>query len=188
MVNIQNRIDLAACLGTDALLGSPMGEAHFPTLLGAILRYAPASVVALDFSSITTMTASYIAATIVRLLKMIPAGSLDRHLVITGVTEADEREIAYVLNHEGTPVILRTTNGEYRVIGPLDHTYTTTLQSVTTRGNVTARDLQATSKETIGQTGWIKRLTTLHTLGLLKRTKNGREYAYQPITMEEQHG
>lgn len=188
MVNVSNRIDLAACLGTDALLGSPMGEVHFPLLLGAILRYPAASVVVLDFSGITNMTASYLAATLVRLLRMIPSGSLDRYVVITGISDADEREIAYVLNHEGTPVILRSIQGEHRIIGPLDNAYVTTLHAVMTSGSVTARGLQATSNETIGQTGWIKRLTTLHTLGLVKRTRTGREYAYHPITTEELHG
>jgi hypothetical protein len=188
MVNEQARIDVAACVGTDALLGSPMGEAHFPLLLGAILRYPEDSVVYLDFRGITNITASYIAATIVRLLRMLAAGSLDRYLIIGGVHEDYEREIAYVLNRENTPILLRTTTGEQRVLGALDNAYATTLNAVTTRGTVTARELLAASKEHIGQTGWIKRLTTLHTLGLVRRTKTGREYAYQPITMEEPHG
>lgn len=188
MVNEQNRIDIAACLGTDALLGSPMGEAHFPLLLGAILRYPVETVVCLDFCGITNVTASYVAATIVRLLRMFAAGSLDRYLIISGVHEDYEREIDYVLKHENTPILLRNKTGEQRVLGPLDKSYATTLQAVTTRENVTARELQAASKETIGQTGWIKRLTTLHTLGLVKRTKTGREYAYQPITTEKPHG
>ena len=183
MVN-EALIDVAACVGTDALLGSPMGEEHFPLLLAAILRYPPTSVVYLSFRGITNITASYIATTIVRLLRMIPAGSLDRYLIIGDVNEDYEREIAYVLNHENIPILLRPMTGELRVIGPLDNAYATTLKAVTTRGTVTARELQAASKETIGQTGWVKRLTTLHTLGLVKRTKTGREYAYQPIITE----
>ncbi|MCZ2154823.1 MAG: hypothetical protein LC114_13125 [Bryobacterales bacterium] len=189
MVNGQQRIEIAAAVGTDALLGSPMGEDHFPVLLGAILRCPKESIVYLDFTGITNITASYIAVTLVRLLRMIAAGSLDRYLIIGGVQEDYEREIAYVLHHENTPVLLRTTTDEQRVLGPLDNAYATTLQAVTNRGKVTARELQAASKEQIGQTGWIKRLTTLQTLGLVKRTKTGREYAYEPVTMEKRrHG
>src|ERR1017187_511756 len=74
MVNEQ-RIDIAACVGTDALLGKIMGDSHFPLLLGAILKNPPGSVIYLDFSRITNITASYIAATIGRLLRMIPSES-----------------------------------------------------------------------------------------------------------------
>lgn len=185
MVNEQTRLDIASCVGTDTLLGNTMGDNHFPLLLGAILKTARGSIVALDFSGIANITASYIAATIVRLLRMIPSGSLDRHIVIDGVSKDYEDEITYVLDHERTPILLRTITGELRVIGPLDNAYRQALDAVTKRGRVTARELQNTSKERIGQTGWTKRLTTLHQLGLIKRTKTGREYAYQPITMEQ---
>jgi hypothetical protein len=188
MVNEQQRIDVGACVGTGALLGSPMGEAHFPVLLGAILRYPDETIITLDFRGITNITASYVAATLVRLLRMTAARSLNRYLILDGVHEDYEREIAYVLNHENTPVLVRTNSGEQRVLGPLDSAYATTLQAVTERGKVTARELQAASKENIGQTGWIKRLTTLQNLGLVRRTKTGREYAYEPITMKESHG
>src|ERR1017187_9287747 len=109
MVNEQ-RIDIAACVGTDALLGKIMGDSHFPLLLGAILKNPPGSVIYLDFSRITNITASYIAATIGRLLRMIPSGSLDRFIVIGGISQDYQDEIAYVLEHEHTP-ILRSEEG-----------------------------------------------------------------------------
>jgi hypothetical protein len=184
MVNEQ-RIDIAACVGTDALLGKIMGDSHFPLLLGAILKNPPGSVIYLDFSRITNITASYIAATIGRLLRMIPSGSLDRFIVIGGISQDYQDEIAYVLEHEHTPILQHTTDGKLRILGPLDNAYAQTLQAVTARGRVTAKELQATTNEKIGHTGWIKRLTTLHLLGLVKRNKTGREYAYEPITMEQ---
>jgi len=177
-------IDIAACVGTDVLLGRPMGEEHFPLLLAAILRFPEETVVALNFGGITNITASYIAATIARLLKLISAGSLGRYLLITNVHTNYEREIAYVLSHENAPALLRKRGGEHILIGPLDHAYARTLDMVTSRGKATAKELQATSKERIGQTGWVKRLTTLHQLGLIKRTKIGREYAYEPLHTE----
>ena len=175
-------------VGTDTLLGSPMGEAHFPLLLGAILRRPKESIVYLDFTRHHEHHRKLHRRTIVRLLRMIASGSLDRYLVIGGVHEDYEREIAYVLNHEHTPILLRTTTGEQRVLGPLDNAYAHHPPGRHQHAaSVTARELQAASKEQIGQTGWIKRLTTLHTLGLVKRTKTGREYAYEPITMEKRH-
>ncbi len=186
MVNKQQRLDVAALVGTDALLGKLMGQAHFPLLLGAILRTTPGTIVYLDFTGITNVTASYVAATIVQLLRLIATGSLDRHLIIGGIHEDYQTEIEYVLNHEHTPILVRTTTGALCVLGPLDTPYARTLDAVTQRGRVTAKELQhAATKERIGQTGWIKRLTTLHAQGLVQRTKIGREYAYEPITMEE---
>jgi len=188
MVSKKDRIDIAACVGTDTLLGKTMGDAHFPHLLAAILKSPPGSLVYLDFADITNITASYIAATLVRLLHMLASGSLDRHLVIGGVSGEYEDEITYVLEHEHTPILADTNNGNLRVLGPLDEAYVQTLEAVTARGRVTAKDLQSTTRARIGQTAWIKRLTTLYTLGLVKRTKSGREYTYEPITVKEFYG
>jgi len=184
MVNTRVQIDIANCVGTDALLGRRMGDSHFPLLLGAILKADPGRVAYLDFTGITNITASYIAATIVRLLRMIAGASLDRYIIIGGISQDYQDEVAYVLEHENTPVLLHTSTDEIRVLGPLDYVYAQTLNAVVARGRVTAKELRTAAEETIGQTGWIKRLTTLYTLGLLVRRKNGREYAYEPITME----
>ncbi len=181
MMDTSTRIDVAECVGVDALLGKRMGEAHFPLLLAAILRAGPDSVVYLDFGGISNITASYIATTIVRLLRMIASGTLDRHLVIAGVHQDYQDEISYVLEQEHTPVFLRSHTGELRLLGPLDNAYAVTLRAVIERGRVTARELQAAATSRIGQTGWVKRLTTLHDLGLVKRTKVGREHVYAPI-------
>jgi hypothetical protein len=144
------------------------------------------TIVYLDFNGITNITASYIAATIVQLLRLVASGSLERYLIIGGIHEDYHHEIEYVLNHEHTPTLLRTTTGALRVLGPLDTAYAQTLDAVTQRGRTTAKELQQVTTERIGQTGWIKRLATLHAQGLVRRTRIGREYHYEPITLEEQ--
>jgi hypothetical protein len=183
-----NAITLETCLGTQTLLGRTMGEAHLPRLLSAILRAAPDEVIYLDFTGITNITASYIAAAIVPLLRMIAAGSLGRYLVIGGLDAHCEEEISYVLKHENTPVLLRMQDENLRVLGPLDDAYAQTLDAVIKRGRVTARELYAGTTSTIGKTGWIKRLTTLHDLGLVKKAKVGREFAYDSLNMEGSNG
>jgi hypothetical protein len=188
MRNMTTTLTLVTCVGAETLLGRPMGEAHLPQLLSAILRAAPDDVIYLDFSGITNITASYIAAAIVPLLRMVAAGSLGRYLIIGGLDAHCEEELAYVLKHEHTPVLQRTSDGSFRVLGPLDDAYAQTLDAVIKRGRVTARELHKATTSTIGQTGWIKRLTTLHDLGLVKKAKVGREFAYDSLSMEGSHG
>jgi hypothetical protein len=186
MVNL-TIIDVATCVGSDVLLGRPMGNSHFPKLLAKILALEPDSIACLDFKGITNITASYIAATIVRLLRMIAAETLDRNIILTGVHPDYEGEIGYVLETEGTPALY--WNGrDLSVIGPLDDAYATTYAAVKQRGRVTARELHDVSAENIGQTGWIKRLTTLYALGLIRRKKIGREFAYESMNLEASHG
>lgn len=165
-----------------------MGTAHFPVLLGRILQLDPHTVAYLDFSGVSNVTASYIAATIVRLLRMIATETLDRYIVLGGVHPDYEDEIAYVLNTERLPALYRTGIGMVSVLGPLDDAYAQTYTAVKERGRVTAKELHDASKEDIGQTGWIKRLTTLQTLGLIRRKKIGREFAYEPIILEASLG
>jgi len=188
MRNMMTTVRIAACVGAETLLGRPMGEAHLPQLLSAILRAAPDDVVYLDFGGITNMTASYIAAAVIPLLRMVAAGSLGRYLVIGGLDAHCEEELSYVLKHEHTPVLHRKPDGSFRVLGPLDDAYAQTLEAVIKRGRVTARELHKATTSTIGQTGWIKRLTTLHDLGLVKKSKIGREFAYDSLSMEGTNG
>lgn len=188
MGNIVHTIKLTSCVGVQTLLGRQMGEAHLPQLLSAILRVEPGEVIYLDFGGITNITASYIAAVIVPLLRMVAAGSLGRYLIIGGLDTHCEEELAYVLKHEHTPVLQRTSDGRFRVLGPLDQAYAQTLDAVIRRGRVTARELHKATRSTIGQTGWIKRLTTLHDLGLVKKAKVGREFAYHSLSTEGSNG
>ncbi|HEX3822656.1 MAG TPA: hypothetical protein VHW45_20155 [Candidatus Sulfotelmatobacter sp.] len=185
MENKEACLDVASIVGTDTLLGKIMGQSHFPTLLGAILQTSQDTIVYLDFGGIINITASYIAATIVQLLRLVASGSLGRYLVIGGIHQDLQDEIEYVLAKEGTPILVRTAQG-ISVAGPLDKSYARTLAAVAEHRTATAKELKQRSSESLGLTGWIKRLTTLHKHGLLARTRNGREYTYETITLKDQ--
>jgi hypothetical protein len=187
MVNETNRLAIAALAGTDALLGRPLGERHLPLLLGTILSYPFDAVVWLDFQGIENITASWVAATIVPLLRMRAANSLGRYLVLTNLADDLIDEVAYVLDHENTPALLNNAGLAPVVLGPLDPAYAQTLERIHATGHATARTLLDSSEERIGQTAWIKRLTTLNVLGLIRKNKVGREYKYEPL-VEVMHG
>jgi hypothetical protein len=187
MVNDTNRIDIAELVETDALLGRSQGELHLPLLFASILRQPTDAVVWLDFQGIENITASWVAATIVPLLRMRSAGSLGRYLLLNNLTPDLIEEVAYVLNHENTPALLLNPGREPVVLGPLDPAYAQTLERIHAQGHTTAKTLLEMSDERIGQTGWIKRLTTLNVLGLIRKNKVGREHTYEPL-VEVTHG
>jgi hypothetical protein len=170
------------------LAGRPLGEAHFPILYSAILQCKPNQAVVLDFTGVTNITASYIAATIVKLLRLVQSGGIDRFFIGQGMDMRCLEEIAYVLNVEGTPMLMRDTGGNYKILGPLDESYKRTLDTIMAVGPVTARSLHDAMHERIGLTAWVKRLATLNSLGLVQRVKTGREFTYHPLFWEEQHG
>ena len=182
-------IDVAACVGTQSLLGSILGEAHLPQLMSAVLQAKPGEVVFFDFSAVQVMTASYIAAAILPILRMVTAGSLGRFLVFGNLAQMPLEELALVLGHEKLPILVGTPGAVAQVLGPLDQAYSETFKEVTSRGTVTARELlEGSLSPSIGLTGWIKRLATLHALGLIQRTKSGREFEYEPVVLEVDHG
>ncbi len=187
MMNKANLIDIVALVKTDALIGRSLGEAHLPILLAGILRFPADAVVWLAFRGAENITASWIAATLVPLLRMRSAGSFDRYLLLTNLTPELAEEITYVLNHENTPALLLNPGSVPVVLGRLDPAYAQTLERIHEQGQVTARTLLSTGDESIGHTAWIKRLTTLNVLGLIRKNKVGREYTYQPL-VEVTHG
>lgn len=187
MVIEPTRIDVAALVGTDVLLGRPLGEAHLPVLLSAVLRCPISAVVCLDFRGVQNITASWTAATIVPLLRMRTSGSLAQYLLLSNLASDLIDEVAYVLTHEGTPAILSNESSNLVVLGPLDPAYARTLDRVHREGKVTAKGLLSASSDEIGQTAWIKRLSTLNAIGLIRKQKVGREYTYEPL-LEGTHG
>jgi hypothetical protein len=187
MVNKTHRIEIAVLTGTDVLLGRPLGERHMPLLLAGILQFPTDTVIWLDFQGIENITASWVAATIVPLLRMRAADSLGRYLVLTNLAADLIEEVAYVLDHENTPALLHNAGAAPVVLGPLDPAYAQTLDRVHAQGHATAKTLLEKSDGSIGQTAWIKRLTTLNALGLICKKKVGREYKYEPL-VEVPHG
>lgn len=175
------QIDIELLVGTETLLGRRQGELHLPALLTSVLRNPVGVVVHLDFHDIQNITASWIAAAVVPLLKMRSSGSLGQYLLLTRIAPDLTDEFEYVLSHENTPAILSDDEGKLVVLGALDPVYAKTLEQVLKYGRVTAKGLLSSNKDQIGLTAWIKRLSTLNAIGLIRKEKAGREYFYEPL-------
>jgi hypothetical protein len=175
-------IDVAAVAGTDFLSGRELGKAHLPKFIAATLSGPDDETVLWDWSRIDNVTASYIAATFVPLIRMVTAGKLNRYFLFSRMNRHCLDEFTYVLEAEKLPALVTGDRklGALSPIGHLDAVHRDTLAEVIRRGNISARGLQSQHpSKPIKRTAWIKRLTTLYEMRLLKRRREGREYVYE---------
>jgi hypothetical protein len=181
---MMNIIDVAAVAETDFLSGRELGKAHLPKFIASALNVPEDETVLWDWSGIDNATASYIAAAFVPLLRMVSAGKLKRYFVFYRLNPHCLEELAYVLEAEKLSVLVTKDKKamNLEIVGYLDPVHRQTLDTVFRRGSISAKDLQDKFGTTpIKRTAWIKRLTTLYEMGLLKRRKDGREYIYEGV-------
>jgi hypothetical protein len=176
--------------GSNTLAGKSGGLRDFPKFVAAIEAVREASTVFLDWSDVELATASYFGATLVPLLRMTIAGDLDRYLIVGGLNQTCLDELKLVLEHLGLVVLLgdlsrKSAVRSVSVLGKLDTSYAEAFAAVQKAHGASAAELHARQGRTgtrIGRTGWIKRLTNLHRLRLVKKQRSGREYVFQSIS------
>ena len=167
-------ISLKVITKTDALVGRELAKEHFSILAAA----------GMSGDAIDIVSASYVAGAIVPLIRQSGSGKSERYLIFAGLNNHCLEELEFVLKAEKVAVlVVRSVDniGAATVIGYLDPVYGDTLTEILKRRRVSASVLYEAQgkKGTIGLTGWIKRLTTLNELGLVRRKKVGREYIYE---------
>jgi hypothetical protein len=177
-------INLKAIAKTDELVGQALAKEHFPVLAAAGMSGAPGDTILWDWSSIDIVTASYVAGAVVPLIRQSGSGKSERYLIFAGLNKHCLEELEFVLKAEKVAVLVALSVKNIQsatVIGYLDPVYGDTLAEILKRRSVSASVLHEAqgTNGTIGLTGWIKRLTTLNELGLVRRRKVGREYIYE---------
>ena len=177
-------ISLKVITKTDALVGRELAKEHFSILAAAGMSGDSGDTILWDWSAIDIVSASYVAGAIVPLIRQSGSGKSERYLIFAGLNNHCLEELEFVLKAEKVAVlVVRSVDniGAATVIGYLDPVYGDTLTEILKRRRVSASVLYEAQgkKGTIGLTGWIKRLTTLNELGLVRRKKVGREYIYE---------
>lgn len=172
---------------SDMLVGRSEGRRHFPKFIEAIYKSPELRTVVLDWTGVRIVTASYVAATIVPLLNVVGSGELEKYFVLTKMAPNCEEEIRFVLEAEGLAMFAanRGKRGRLegvRTLGRLDHALAEALEQVIRHPGASANDLlvlsAGTGKTHIGVTAWINRLSNLHKLRLVRRTRVGNRNTY----------
>jgi hypothetical protein len=189
--------------GSSEAFGATTGQEHIAPLL-AQLRAVPAGEVILyDLSGVEHTTASYLRATVLRLLNASiraatetdgapdPAGSTGELLnifpVVANLSEDVAEELQTVLESQGCACLEATQWNDKgilqaRIRGVLEGVLRDTLVRVVTARSTTATMLA--EREPPNTTGWNNRLAELYRMRLINRAKEGRQWIYSSICSE----
>lgn len=190
------------------LHGATLAQQHMSEVLPALraLSSQP-SVFLLDLSNATSVTGSYLRATVywalmcgqaeaaetsaaarsdkwaVRPLPLFPAVMGGSAEVIDDVNDFFQaRNLPVLQVTERSKSALKSA----RLLGTLDGHLTSTLLSLAKLREATAGDLAATSGESITVNAWSNRLGDLYNLRLVTRRRDGKFWQYSPLASEVQ--
>ncbi|WNG33298.1 hypothetical protein F0U61_06455 [Archangium violaceum] len=190
--------------GVPDAFGATRGQQHIAPLLSELHGAPSGEIVIYDFEGIEHTTASYINATVFRLLRAsgraieeasvsVTSGgadsgeALDIFLLVANLSEDVAEELQTVLKSHNAVCLEATKwdgNGiaQARVRGVLDGVLRDTLVRVVTNRNATATMLA--EREPPNVTGWNNRLMELYRRRLVTRIKEGRQYIYSSLCSE----
>jgi len=186
------RIKVREITGLDTLAGKSGGARDFPKFMAAVEDSPEGCTVLLDWSGVEIATASYFGATFVPLLRLTMTGDLDRYLVLTGLNQTCLDELKLALEVPGLVALLGdcSKNGTIKSVllfGKLESVYIEAFAEVQRAKGVSASELhtrQDRSRNRIGKTGWINRLSSLHRLRLVRKQKIGRRFVFRSVNEE----
>ncbi|WP_434387423.1 hypothetical protein [Melittangium boletus] len=184
------------------LFGATKGQEHFAPLLAELRDVSSGEVVIYDFTGIEHATASYVRATVLRLLKAsyraaedagtsatsgMDSDVLDVFPLVAGLSADVAEELQTVLESQGIACFEATKWSaagvvQGRVRGVLEGVLRDTLVRVAAARQVTASMLA--EREPPNVTGWNNRLAELYRMRLVKRVKDGRQWIYSAVCSE----
>jgi hypothetical protein len=185
------------------LFGATKGQEHIAPLLEELMVAPAGEIVIYDFAGVEHATASYIRATVLRLLnaalratgdidpQSAPASSapeaLDVFPLVANLSDDVAEELQTVLESQGRACLEATRwDGrgivQARVRGVLEGVLRDTLVRVVTARKATATMLA--EREPPNVTGWNNRLAELCRMRLVGRVKEGRQWIYSTICSE----
>ncbi|MFO0575489.1 MAG: hypothetical protein U1A78_15960 [Polyangia bacterium] len=195
-------------------IGAAQGEEMLRPLLHSLTSRAEdlaahsGELVILDFTGIEAATASFIKATVVRLLKLsqqaadeAPADEkaaegplLNIYPCVHGLATEVREELSEVLVSQRLVCLEAmawnpTQATAATLYGPLEVSLWNTLQKLTGTVGSTASQLHANHpEENINVTAWNNRLADLFRLRLVRRVRQGRPWLYSSIAGEVRRG
>lgn len=189
-------------------LGATAGQGDVASLLAQVDVSSNGGVVIFDFDAVEVANASYLRATVLWLLhagtlfvdleegrvRAAPAGLAPLNVIpmVANIRGEVMDDLTTLLNSEGLPLLLVQGNERRtaRCLGRLDPALRETLAALTTLGSATATMLceQFPQRPPIRPSAWSNRLSDLHRLRLVTRTREGRQWRYASPVEEVQVG
>lgn len=169
--------------------GKTAGRRHYARLCGMLTSAQKDEVVFLDFDGIDLANGSWLNMAISPLFRWAAESQNDFFPIISNfpATDLDELELVAQINQQCYPVTTGTQQPikSILIIGPLDDSLRTTLDSLSFLSKATGAELaRKNPDQKIQATAWNNRLKELYDMRLLYRQKKGRQQFYSIIAEE----
>lgn len=182
MVNTYKTIFVKRLLDKTRLAGAEMGAEH-NSLFTAAINSRGNNRICFDWSGIEVATGSYLRRAYVPIFSLVQ----NEPIFTSGLNKvvAEDLELALEAESRAILIVESPTKGTptLRTFGPLDTAYQQALTALRKKGESSAADLHDQADLKIGRTAWINRLTRLFEMGLISRTKAGKEFRYELISL-----
>jgi predicted transcriptional regulator len=141
-------------------------------------------VIALDFSKIGIIDFSCADEIVAKLMSRLLSGEYgDKYIVLTGLSENQKENIEVALERKELTVIAEMRSGMRILLGTLNNYLKQTLNFISEKGKITAKDLSDVMKLEANTSGM--RLLNLHKKRIVRRIEEirdgGRVWVYERI-------
>ncbi len=161
------------------------GERLRSAIEGELEKAAPGSVVTIDFAGTGILDYSCADECLAKLVARLAAGEHpERFLVVAGLSDSQRENLQVALERRRLPVILEAPGGRIECVGTITPYLRQTLELVTGRDGLSARDLAG--ELGLELTAASTRLINLHRSRLVVRRERampegGREFVYSRV-------
>lgn len=176
--------------GAPILIGATRAESWLETALLQIGERRGEVIVLIDFDQVEAANASFIKASVLRLLHMgigyrdssessgrAPGQKqFDVFPILVNCNEEIRLELHEVMVAQRLPITINTTKPE--VLGWLEPALRDTWELLLARGGQGSASELAETSASIGHTAWANRLSELHRLRLVTRVREGKKWRY----------
>lgn len=180
-------INIQSLYGEVTLAGATSGQAFLPKLIEATKGTPRDAVLALDFSKVDIVTASFFRSAF-RAFRDYARSTALVYPVLANVNAATREEITFFAEGSGDVFLIATLgkSGELsapRVLGRLDPKQAHTLNAVVQLGEADAGQLRGAYPEQppVSSAAWSNRLAVLAARGFILETLVGRSKRFRPI-------
>ena len=170
--------------GSNDLVSRHSGQVIRDRIERDIVKEKDGAVIALDFSRIGVIDYSCADEIVTKLISRLLSGEYGgKYILLVGLTENQQENIEVALDRKGLAIMAERRNGGKVLLGSLNNYLKETLNIITQKGKLTAKELSEAMSLEANTSG--TRLLNLHKKRLVKRIEeireSGRVWVYESI-------